>query len=834
MDVSKVLMEYDGMFGTHSLEKIDEFLTEKITEAMEEQDYGSAVTLMNEMMGFCRDTSQNEKGLHYCELVITMFDKLKMTGTLAYATSMLNVANAYRAFGLFDKSQELFVLVENIYKEQLPKGEFHYASLYNNWSLLYQEIGDFVQAREMLKRALVVVDAHPNAVIEQANTRTNLAATLLRITQDSKAYEQAVNYLEEALAIFEKDGGRDFHYGAALAAMGDALFMGDSFGEAAAYYKRAMDELMKHVGKTEAYERVEANYHRALKRAELAEQKEESDMSAQADTTNDVSVGMKDKHKKKSNLESCREFYETYGAPMIHEKFPEYESRIAVGFAGEGSDCYGFEDDISVDHDYGIGFCMWLTDSDYEAIGITLHHAYEQIVEAYGGEQGVSYNKLLNGRRGVCTIGAFYERILGVRIDESDLVEGHIILPTQTWLTLDEDRFAEATNGTVFRDDTGIFSAIRGDLLAYYPEQVWQLRLSKALHDFAQYGQSNYARMMARQDYVTAKLCISRGAESAMSLAYLLNRTYAPYYKWMRKGMDGLCVLKGVRQLVDTLILLPLQKTAWAGYHYDPYKINMQDAVVRTFEQIAGLVSEELREQGIVHTTETYLDVQSQIVMNAAYGQKVNMQEVGRIMDQEKTLVDQIVELEWKQFDKVKNEGGRADCQDDWNTFSIMRRSQYLTWNEELLSSYLNDLQDADAKGWNLIMEKYARMMQSTAKERYAELEKDLPKRSKERQTIAEEIIKIQVTWMEEFAKKYPKMAGNARSIHTYEDSEYNTSYETYLRGELGTYSEETFVLYGRFIADIARKGENLAYNIMNQTAKLYGYDNVEDAESRL
>ena len=87
---------------------------------------------------------------------------------------------------------------------------------------------------------------------------------------------------------------------------------------------------------------------------------------------------------------------------------------------------------------------------------------------------------------------------------------------------------------------------------------------------------------------------------------------------------------------------------------------------------------------------------------------------------------------------------------------------------------------------------------------------------------------------MENFAKDYPKMAGNARSIHTYEDNEFNTSYETYLRGELGTYSEDTIVLYGRFIVDLKQKGLNLAYIIMDNTAKLYGYSSVEEAESRL
>lgn len=194
-------------------------------------------------------------------------------------------------------------------------------------------------------------------------------------------------------------------------------------------------------------------------------------------------------------------------------------------------------------------------------------------------------------------------------------------------------------------------------------------------------------------------------------------------------------------------------------------------------------------------------------------------------------LIEKIVGLEWKQFDKVQNIGGRAGCQDDYDTFSIMRKSQYMTWDEELLQSYYSDLLVAEQNGWNLITEKYARMMKSTSPAEYAKLEETLPVRSEERERIAEEIIRIQVAWMEDFAKQFPKMADNARSIHTAEDTFFNTSYETYLRGELGTYGEETFVLYGRFIANLLREGKNLAYETMSNTARLYGYASIEDAE---
>ena len=131
-------------------------------------------------------------------------------------------------------------------------------------------------------------------------------------------------------------------------------------------------------------------------------------------------------------------------------------------------------------------------------------------------------------------------------------------------------------------------------------------------------------------------------------------------------------------------------------------------------------------------------------------------------------------------------------------------------------------------------MEKYARMMKSTNPEKYLEFEKDIPVLSEKRIAIQEEIIKIQVAWMEAFAEDYPKMAGNARSIRTIEDSEYNTSYETYLRGEISTYSEKTFILYSKFIVSLLKEQSNLAKAIMEHTAKLYGYESLVEAEEKL
>ena len=776
MNIQSILTTYDAMFGKYALSDIEAYLYENIEKAKQQSETGILFTLLNEMIGFCRDTTQKDKALKYCTELLLLLEAMKLEGSIEYATSLLNIANAYRAFGLLEESLELFGCVEQIYKDKLDAKDFGYANLYNNWGLAYQEIEDYEKAKEVLRKALAVVDSYEEAVIPQATTRTNLAATLLQLGTEED-YKEAIMYLQHAVHIHEENGGQDFHYGATLVAMGDAYCFQKDFSKAAKSYEAGLREIEKHTGKNDNYIRVLEKYNYA---------------KSQCSGANEW----------RSNLERSREFYETVGKEMIHTHFPEWENRIAVGLVGEGSDCYGFDDEISMDHDYAVGFCMWLTDADYEKIGPALQEEYDKLSK---NENRLKY------RRGVFRVNDFYNQLLESSAD----FEKEFSLDYQK---VEEFQLAQATNGIVFRDDMGVFSNIREKLLAYYPENVWRGKLAQSIHEFSQYAQSNYARMMARRDELTAKICVSKAIESTMDLIYLLSRTYAPYYKWKKKGLEKFPLSKKILPLLEKLSRLPSQSEVWNNVTYHASLIHKEDKCVELFEQIAKELLEELKRQELVSGEDVFLESYIKQILE------------GKNMD----IIEKIVALEWKQFDRVKNEGGRADCQDDFQTFSIMRKSQYLTWTEELLHSFYQDLVIAEQKGWNLIMEKYARMMKSTNPEKYMSFEKDLPAITEERNAIQEEIIKIQVAWMEEFAEKYPKMAGNARSIRTSEDTEFNTSYETYLRGEMGTYSESTFVLYSGFIVSMLKQNRNLAMEIMENTAKLYGYDSLKRAERRM
>lgn len=203
-------------------------------------------------------------------------------------------------------------------------------------------------------------------------------------------------------------------------------------------------------------------------------------------------------------------------------------------------------------------------------------------------------------------------------------------------------------------------------------------------------------------------------------------------------------------------------------------------------------------------------------------------------MERKERVIEETIKMEWLQFQEVSNEGGRAACQDDQETFVIMRKSQFLAWDEEVIVSYLDDLNEAREKGWNLITEKYARMMESTAPEQYARFADVLPKREEARIRIQEDIISKEMEWAEEFAVKYPKLGATGRKIRTSEDTEWETSQETYLRGEISTYSDKTLALYYAMICRFEREGKNFTEMILNNMIAQYGYKTLEQTEERL
>ena len=196
-------------------------------------------------------------------------------------------------------------------------------------------------------------------------------------------------------------------------------------------------------------------------------------------------------------------------------------------------------------------------------------------------------------------------------------------------------------------------------------------------------------------------------------------------------------------------------------------------------------------------------------------------------------LVRKIVEAEWEMFSAVNNGSGqRASCQEDPTTYYIMRSSQAAAWPEELQESYYRDLLAAKEAERNLLTEKYARLMESTDPPAFERLRGRLPAVDDETLERIEEIVQIHLRWKVETFRRYPRLTAHGRSFYTRDDTRFNTSFETYLRGELRTYSPETIRLYRDMVRRMEAGGENLEQQYLLQTVRQYGYDSLEQAEA--
>lgn len=196
-------------------------------------------------------------------------------------------------------------------------------------------------------------------------------------------------------------------------------------------------------------------------------------------------------------------------------------------------------------------------------------------------------------------------------------------------------------------------------------------------------------------------------------------------------------------------------------------------------------------------------------------------------------LVQDIIELEWEAFTRVQNRGGKAPCQGDRKTFDIMRGSQAGCWTEALLQSYYSDLLQAKEQNRNLMTEKYARMMETTFPEEYPLFADMLPGINSETLDRIEQIVTIHLRWAEDLSISYPRLFSRARAIYTEDDSAMVTSFETYLRGELKTYSSETVRLYGTMTREYLSGGENLEEVYLLNAVRKYGYDSLGEAEKK-
>lgn len=279
-----------------------------------------------------------------------------------------------------------------------------------------------------------------------------------------------------------------------------------------------------------------------------------------------------------NGLELSKAFYEQFGAPMLHEQFPDEERCIAVGLLGSGSECLGFDDEISQDHDFEPGFCLLLPGEDVidRRTAFQLERAYAKLPKEFMGFRRSALAPVGGARHGVLRTSEFFTEKVGAP-------DG--VLTVDQWLKLPQQALLEATGGAIFRDDLGAVTAIRAALSAM-PEDVRRKRLGGQLLLMAQAGQYNYLRCLKHGEPAAAQLAVNEFVKSCIETVFLLNRSYAPYYKWSFRAMRRLKTLSLTAETLEYLL------TTGNDGELAETKYDM-------IESTAGDIIDELQNQGL-------------------------------------------------------------------------------------------------------------------------------------------------------------------------------------------------------------------------------------------
>jgi len=569
MEIIEIQQSLDYLYSQGESEKAYSLLLEQLNEAMKNQRDDIVLFLLSELIGYYRVTAQFELGNQIAMQAIKILMSHQLENSIPAATTYLNIATLYRAQGQYQNSLKMYQQCEQIYQEQLNEKDERYASFYNNVSLLYQEMGDFHKALDYELKALSIIERLKNCEIEEAITYANLSQMYFSTHENQKA----IDCINKSIALFELYGPNDPHFYAALSSKAQYHFLNKEYNQAIKLYDQVLEGLEKAYGKNKDYYTVMNNREKVIKE-------------------------MNDQHIK--GIKLCHQYYLTYGKEMLERDFKEYLPYMAIGLFGNGSDCLGYDDEISIDHDFGPGFCILLPSDIYEKIGGTLQDAYHQLPEEFMDVHRIT-SRQGQGRVGVFPLHQFFGQFIK-----------HLPATLEDWLYCDENGLLACTNGMIFEDHYGEVTHIR-NILKYYPEDVRIKKIVRAIAKMAQSGQYNYARCMQRKDEVAASLALNEFIDQTLSCIYLLNKKYKPYYKWSFKGLDDCFKLKEVKPMIEDLVLLDSQKQAWEQHTMG---LNMNDKKVVLIEKICQKIITELKNQGLTNSDDDFLENHTLMVMS--------------------------------------------------------------------------------------------------------------------------------------------------------------------------------------------------------------------------
>lgn len=223
-------------------------------------------------------------------------------------------------------------------------------------------------------------------------------------------------------------------------------------------------------------------------------------------------------------LELGRAFFEEVVKPVLARLCPELLAQAACGRFGLGSECLGLDDSISRDHHWGPRVDILFPE---EVIRGAAHDGLKKVSQHFPADfRGFRLAAGHVGGAGLAPEGLdhFMWRAIG-----RTTVPGTLA----AWLDIPEEDITHVINGEVWYDGPGKFTSIREFFGNYYPDDVWKRRIAHWCRYASGMGLYHIRRAVLRENLPFAFIALGRVIQRTLELAFLLNRTYFPYDKWL-------------------------------------------------------------------------------------------------------------------------------------------------------------------------------------------------------------------------------------------------------------------------------------------------------------
>ena len=525
------------------IEILREILTE--TEKLHASESDEYIKALNELGGTLKYVGYYDEAEANLQKSLEIIRKKYGDNNLPYATSLLNLTEVYRFAQKFNLLEENYKKIVKIYQDNSADNTFPYAGLCNNFGLYYQNVGNMKAAYDLHLKSLDILKNYDSEeyLLEYAVTLSNLFNPCYQLGMK----EKAVEYLYKGIEIFEKNVGKEHPlYSASLNNMAIYYYNERQLEKAIEFFEKAAEISKKTMGlDSDNYKNILSNIE--FIKEELGKISDTSSSQKSKMNNNEV-----EENPKKEDLENIKglELSKRYFYNLV---LPEFEKNLndilplcAFGLVGEGSECYGYDDKISQDHDFGPSVCIWLRKDDYLKHKDKINEVLKKLPKTYLGFQELKESEWGSDRRGLLNIEDFYFKFLGSSKAPETIAD---------WQKIPETALATVTNGEVFLDNLGEFTKVRNELLNYYPEPMRQNKIATRLMNISQHGQYNYTRCLKRNDLVAANQCLYLFVDEVIHLVFLLNRRYKIFYKWSNRALLDLKILgKEIHKLLEDMV----------------------------------------------------------------------------------------------------------------------------------------------------------------------------------------------------------------------------------------------------------------------------------------